>query len=183
MAPEGLDFSYLGLARQFLAPDPSDIDRYRRVNKPAGVYQLPEGRLWHAAMELAVIDLLRPLKQTSHKSALVWIRDAKCKDAASFNFVAETLGLDPSATRRALLKALVALGGSKVVTAKSWRKETTKLKGIKLCQKRPVTLERLASDSTVVSTYAPTIQASPQPPTAITAEVGTTAIPLSAPCL
>jgi len=145
----------IDILKFIIAPDPSDFVVYNHANHGRSRLVDGEGKLWLCLFEGAVIDLLRPIRKQHHREALEWVQEEKdCP--GSFNFVCETLGLSPTATRRELMKALEARGGPAFVVRHSGPKKTPKLKGAKLCQQRQVSIEPLPSVSMEDSTCGPT---------------------------
>ena len=121
------------LLANFLAPDPSDLQRHQSANRNHS-YDSPERRLWLACLEGAIVDLLRPLRKSYHRKTVEWMNDNVSDGVGSFNFACQTLGIDPSAARKKLFDQLAALGGSKAVLAPAWRGKTTNKRGARLCQ-------------------------------------------------
>ena len=134
------------LLASFLAPDPSDIQRHHSANRNHS-FDSPERRLWLACLEGAIVDLLRPLRKSYHRKTVEWMEDKLSHGPGSFNFVCQSLGIDPTAARKKLFDQLAALGGSEAVLAPTWREKTTNKRGARLCQLPPTPIEEKSSSA------------------------------------
>lgn len=141
----GYDPGYLGIFRELMAPDPSDVGRFERQNRQTSAHQFPEGRLWGDVLKSAVVDLLKPLRAPHHYESLEWIRNVNSDHVGSFQFVCSTLGIDPQAARKRLLNALVARGGSSAVIPKRRPKGAPPLPNRGRISKKVVLCRELAS--------------------------------------